>query len=101
MNTFAAIADPVRTGILDALAGRARTVNEIVAMFDITQPAISRHLRVLREAGLVTVVPKGQAREYHLDAGPLQELDAWLGRYRKFWAEKLDALETFMEENPE
>ena len=101
MNIFAAIAEPARKDILDALAVRPRAVNELVALFDLSQPGISRHLKVLREAGLVTVAPRGQTRVYHLDARPLQELDAWLGRYRKFWAEKLDALETFMDEEPE
>ncbi len=100
MNTFAALADPVRTGIIDSLAERARTVNEIVSLFDVTQPAISRHLRVLREAGLVTVRPEGQSRVYALNPAPLREIDAWLQRYRKFWAGRLDDLERHLEENP-
>ncbi len=100
MNTFAALADPIRTEIIDSLGQRPRTVNEIVSLFDVTQPAISRHLRVLREAGLVSGRPEGQTRVYHLNPAPLQELDTWLQRYRKFWASKLDALEQHMEENP-
>lgn len=86
--------------IIDAVATRPRTVNEIVEMFLVSQPAISRHLRVLREAGLVSVIPDGKTRVYHLDPRPLEELDGWLERYRKFWAGKLDALESHMEENP-
>ncbi len=101
MNTFAALADPTRTQIVDAIAARPRTVNEIVGLFDVSQPAISKHLRVLREAGLVSVVPQGKTRVYHLDPRPLRELDGWLQRYRKFWATKLDALESFMDEEPE
>ena len=101
MHAFAALADPTREEILNALAARPRTVNEVVALFPITQPAISRHLKVLREAGLVTVVPEGKTRVYHLDPAPLREIDRWLDRYRRFWAERLDALESFMDEEPE
>jgi DNA-binding transcriptional ArsR family regulator len=101
MHAFAALADPTREGILNALAVRPRTVNEVVALFPITQPAISRHLKVLREAGLVTVVPTGKTRVYHLDPAPLREIDRWLDRYRRFWADRLDALESFMDEEPE
>jgi DNA-binding transcriptional ArsR family regulator len=101
VNTFAALADPTRAEILDVIARRPRTVNEIVARFDVSQPAISRHLRVLREAGLVSVVPKGQQRVYRLEPKPLQELDTWLSRYRRFWADRLDALEQHMDEEPE
>jgi DNA-binding transcriptional ArsR family regulator len=101
VNTFAALADPTRTQIVDAIAVRPRTVNEIVGLFDVSQPAISKHLRVLREAGLVSVVPEGKTRVYHLDPRPLRELDIWLQRYRKFWATRLDALESFMDEEPE
>lgn len=100
MNAFAALADPRRTEIVDALAVRPRTVNEIVGMFSVTQPAISRHLKVLREAGLVRVVPEGKTRVYHLEPAPLREIDRWLDRYRRFWANKLDALDRHLEENP-
>lgn len=100
MNTFAALADPVRTGIIDSLVDRPRTVNEIVAMFDVTQPAISRHLRILRDVGLVYVKPEGQRRVYHLNPAPLREIDGWLQRYRKFWSGRLDNLERHLEENP-
>lgn len=101
MNTLEALADPTRTSILDLLAVKSRTVNELVDAFDVSQPAISRHLRVLRETGLVKVVPKAQSRVYHLDARPLEELDRWLGRYRRFWADRLDSLEALMDEEPE
>lgn len=98
MNAFAALADPTRARIVDALAERGRPVNEIVALFSLTQPSISRHLRILREAGLVSVHPHGQRRVYRLDPRPLREIDHWLDRYRKFWARKLDDLERHMDE---
>jgi DNA-binding transcriptional ArsR family regulator len=98
MNAFAALADPTRAEIVDLLADGGRTVNEIVGRFSLTQPSISRHLRILREAGLVSVEPDGQRRVYHLDPAPLREIDHWLGRYRRFWARKLDDLERHMDE---
>ena len=98
MDAFAALADPTRAGIVDALAERSRTVNEIVSLFSLTQPSISRHLRILREAGLVSVLPKGQSRVYQLDPRPLREIDQWLDRYRVFWDRKLDDLERHMDE---
>ena len=102
MNAIAAaLADSTRTRIVDALADRPRTVTEIVELFAMSQPAISQHLRVLREAGLVSVEPRGRVRIYHLDARPLMELDRWLDRYRRFWAGRLDALEAHLEEAPE
>lgn len=100
MNAFQALADPVRVSIVESLAVRPRSVSEVVSLFDLTQPAISHHLKVLRETGLVTSTAEGQSRIYRLNPRPLQELDAWLQRYRKFWASKLDALEAHMEENP-
>ena len=102
MNAVAAaLADPTRTRIVDALADRPRTVSEIVELFAMSQPAISQHLRVLREAGLVAVEPRGRVRIYHLDARPLMELDRWLDRYRRFWAARLDALEAHLQEASE
>ena len=98
MNTFAALADPTRVQIVDVLAKRARTVSEIVELFSISQPSISRHLRILREAGLVSVQPEGRQRLYDLDPRPLHEIDSWLERYRKFWARKLDSLEQHLDE---
>ena len=98
MNAFGALADPVRIEIVEALAAGDRTVNEIVELFDISQPAISRHLRVLREAGLVSARPEGRQRIYRLDPEPLREIDGWLARYRRFWARRLDALERHLDE---
>lgn len=99
MNTFSALADPIRLDIVETLAVRSRSVNELVGMFDVSQPAISRHLRVLREAGLVSVMPVGQSRVYRLDPAPLREIDAWLERYRDLWSSRLDALEHHLEKD--
>jgi len=98
MNAFAALADPTRARIVDVLAARGRSVNEIVDEFSLTQPSISRHLKILREAGLVSVERKGQQRVYRLDPEPLRAIDQWLDRYRRFWTGKLDDLERRMDE---
>lgn len=97
MNALAALADPKRTRIIEALAERERTAGELVALFSISQPAVSQHLRVLREAGLVAVERVAQRRVYRLDPRPLRELDRWLSGYRRFWAGKLDDLEMHMD----
>ena len=90
---FAVLADPTRRQILDLLAERDRSAGELGAAFPVSQPAISRHLRVLREARLVQVRGEGQRRIYQLDPRPLAEVDAWLARYRRFWEGRLDDLE--------
>jgi DNA-binding transcriptional ArsR family regulator len=97
-RAFAALADPTRAQIIDVLAAGERTVNEIVSLFSMTQPAISRHLRVLRDAGLVAARADGQRRVYHLESGPLREIDEWLAGYRRFWSDKLDNLERHLDE---
>jgi len=94
MEPLAALADPTRRRILELLAEAERDAGEIGSHFDVSQPAISRHLRVLRETGLVRVRPEAQRRLYSLDPQPLADLDAWLARYRPFWTQRLDALET-------
>jgi len=98
MNALAALADPKRTRIIEALAEGERTAGELVALFSISQPAVSQHLRVLREAGLVSVERAAQRRVYRLDPRPLRDIDRWLSRYRRFWAGKLDDLERHMDE---
>ena len=98
MRAFAALADPTRAEIVARLAQKKRTVNEIVALFPISQPSISKHLRILREAGLVSVEASGRERRYQLELAPLREIDVWLERYRALWAERLDALEAHMDE---
>jgi DNA-binding transcriptional ArsR family regulator len=79
---LAALADPVRREIVELLAGGERGAGEIAGRFPVTRPAISRHLRLLREAGLVASEVRGQRRVYRLERGPLAELDAWLERFR-------------------
>lgn len=79
--------------MLALLSERERSAGELGATFSLSQPAVSRHLRVLREAGLVRVRGEGQRRIYRLEPTPLKELDAWLDHYRHFWDARLDALE--------
>jgi DNA-binding transcriptional ArsR family regulator len=92
----AAIADPVRREILALLRGGPRPAGTIASRFAISRPAVSRHLRVLRESGLVVGEPRGRERVYRLDATPLAGLDAWLAQFRggTTWSSRLDALET-------
>ena len=94
MQAFAALADPTRRQIVELLAERDRDAGELAAAFPVTRPAVSRHLRVLRESGLVTVRPHAQRRVFSLDPGPLEELASWLDWCRSFWSRRLDALET-------
>ena len=94
MNVLAAIADPTRREIVALLADGERSAGEIAAHFATSRPGISRHLRVLREHGLVDARSVGRRRLYALNADPLAELDAWLARYRGFWTNRLDALDT-------
>jgi DNA-binding transcriptional ArsR family regulator len=92
VDVFTVIADPSRRRILDLLAAGDQSAGRLVDEFpSLTQPAVSRHLRVLREAGLVSVRGDGQRRLYRLEPRGLAELDAWLARYRGFWADALDA----------
>ncbi len=98
---FTAVSDPARRHILELLRERERPVNELVERLELSQPGVSKHLRVLREAGLVRVRPEGQRRVYGLRAEPLAELDAWLAPYREFWGGRLDALERHLDETEE
>ena len=94
MNALEALADPTRRQIVELLADRDRNAGEIASHFRVSRPAVSRHLRVLREHGLVQTRAEGQRRLYSLDPAPLAELDEWLAQYRGFWANRLDALDT-------
>ena len=89
-----ALADPSRRSIVARLARGPVTAGELAAMFPIARPGVSRHLRVLREAGLVEVRAEAQRRVYSLRPDPLAEIDAWLGTYRVLWEQRLDALHT-------
>jgi DNA-binding transcriptional ArsR family regulator len=89
-----ALADGSRRTVLDALAGGPATAGELAALLPIARPGVSRHLRVLREAGLVQVRQEAQRRVYSLRLEPLAEIDEWLDRYRALWEQRLDALHT-------
>lgn len=93
--TFAALADPTRRAIVARLAAGDATVTELAAPFNISQPAISKHVKVLERAGLVTRTRQAQRRPCRLQAGPLRDVTAWLANYRDYWDEsyqRLDAL---------
>lgn len=98
MHAFDVLADPVRRRILELLADGEMTsgaVCEVVQEeFGITQPAVSQHLKVLRESGFATVRPQGSRRLYAVDSAPLRDIDAWLDRFRRSWTPHLDALAT-------
>jgi DNA-binding transcriptional ArsR family regulator len=89
-----ALADESRRTMLEALTGGPATVGELAALLPIARPGVSRHLRVLREAGLVEFRQEAQRRVYGLRLEPLAEVDEWLGRYRALWEQRLDALHT-------
>lgn len=93
VTAFDVLAEPTRRRLLDLLRERPRPVGELVALVGLSQPAVSKHLRVLREAGLVTVRRDAQRRWYEVRPEPLREIDGWLEPYRQMWAGRLDALE--------
>lgn len=93
MSSLAALADPTRRRIVELLSEGERTAGEIVGRFGLSAPAISQHLKVLREAGLVQVRVAGQHRVYRLDQRGLDEIDQWVTRIRRFWSDRLDVLE--------
>ncbi len=96
MHAFDVLGDPVRRRILEILAEDRHASGEIVAVvgreFGITQPAVSQHLKVLRDNGFATVEAEGPRRIYEIDPTPIAEVDKWLARFRRFWAPKLEAL---------
>jgi DNA-binding transcriptional ArsR family regulator len=93
VQALEALADPTRRRIVELLAERDRDAGEIASHFRVSRPAVSRHLRVLREHGLVRAQSVAQRRVYSLDPEPLEEIDAWLAKYRPYWANRLDALD--------
>jgi DNA-binding transcriptional ArsR family regulator len=95
--TFEVLAEPMRRRILDLLRERPRLVGELTAELGLSQPGTSKHLRVLREAGLVKVRADAQRRWYELDPAPLAEVDEWLSPYRWMWADRFDALERHLD----
>jgi DNA-binding transcriptional ArsR family regulator len=95
-TTFAALADPTRRAILERLAAGDATVGELAAPFNITMPAISKHLSVLERAGLITKSIDGQRRNCRITATPLKNATSWLNEYRRHWEANLDSLDSYL-----
>ena len=96
--TLSALADPTRRAILARLSHGAATVNEIAAPFDISLPSISRHLKVLEGAGLITRGRQAQWRPCKLEPAPLKQVDGWLGKYRKFWEGSFERMDAYLKD---
>ncbi len=96
-DVFAVLADPTRRRMLDLMRTRERAVGELVQAVGLSQPGVSKHLRVLHEAGLVRARADGKRRLYRIRAAPLRDLDAWVARYRPFWEQRLDDLEAHLD----
>ncbi len=97
-TAFEVLAEPHRRQILDLLLAAERPVGELVEALEVSQPAVSKHLRILREAGLVKARPDAQRRIYRVCGEPLRDMDEWLAPYRRLWAASLDALERHLDE---
>lgn len=95
-DVFHAIADPTRRAILHMLAGKKMNLNAVADQFDISRPAISRHIKVLTECGMVIIKQEGRERYCIANPAPLSEVEAWMKTYKDFWADSLDALEEFL-----
>ncbi len=96
--TFSALSDPTRRAILSQLANGERTVTELARPFDVSLPAISKHLRVLERAGLVAQERQGRTRRCRISAKPLQNANGWLENYRRFWEERFQRLDALLDE---
>jgi DNA-binding transcriptional ArsR family regulator len=100
-DVFGALANPVRRELLEALRGGPRPAGELAGAFALSRPAVSEHLAVLRQAGLVREEPRGRHRYYHLQADPLAEVSAWLHPFEQYWRDRMSALRDLIdEENP-
>ena len=97
-STFAALADPTRRAILARLASGEKSVNDLAEPFDMSLPAVSKHLKVLETAGLISRGREAQWRPCRLEAGPLKEISGWVEKYRKFWEESFDRLDAYLRE---
>lgn len=95
-DVFQAIADPTRRKIIDMVAQQSLSLNAVAEKFDISRPAISRHIKILTECGLITIKQQGRERFCEAQVKKLQEVQLWLEQYRVFWTKKLDALEIFL-----
>lgn len=100
-DAFNAVAEPRRREILDALAGGERSVNDLVAYLGLPQPQVSKHLKVLREVGLVAVREKGRQRLYRVEGRPLKPIHDWIKGYERMWTERFDRLDELLEEMKE
>jgi DNA-binding transcriptional ArsR family regulator len=100
-QVYRAVSDPTRRAMLDYLRTGPQTVNALAERFPVSRPAVSKHLRILRQARLVRQKKHGRERIHELNAEPLRELDRWLADYRRFWKLNLSSLKKFVEENPE
>ena len=97
-DAFNAVAEPRRRAILDALAGGERAVNDLVELLDVAQPQVSKHLRVLREVGLVRVRDEGRRRLYRLDGASLKPIHDWVKGYERLWNDRFDELDVVLED---
>jgi DNA-binding transcriptional ArsR family regulator len=97
-DAFNAVAEPRRRQILDLLAGGERPVNDLVTLLDLAQPLVSKHLRVLREVGLVEVRDEGRQRVYRLNGHPLKPIYDWVSGYQQLWSERFDQLDVVLDE---
>jgi DNA-binding transcriptional ArsR family regulator len=96
-DVFQAISDPTRRNIIQLLSQQSLNLNAVAGHFDISRPAISKHIKILTECGIVIIRLEGRERLCRTDLGKLKEVDKWLEQYRKFWNQKLDALGDFLE----
>lgn len=97
---FGALAHPIRRGILARLSAGEATIAELARPFKVSEPAISRHMRILEQAGLLSRCKRGREHHCRLEQKRLQEAEAWIEQHRRFWNERLDALERYLKENP-
>jgi DNA-binding transcriptional ArsR family regulator len=97
MDTFTVVADPTRRRILAELRGRERTVGELVGALGVAQPAVSKHLRVLRDARMVSSSVDAQRRRYRIDQQGFREVEEWIDAFRRLWTDRLDALEAHLD----
>ena len=97
-DVFQAIADPTRREIIRMIATQSLNLNSVAEKFDISRPAISKHIKILTECGLITINQKGRERHCEANLRKLNEVSEWVEQYREFWTKKLDALENYLEE---
>ena len=100
-NIFQAIADPTRREIIDLIATKALPVNEVAEQFEMSRPAISKHIKILNECGLVVIQQKGRKRYCRADVRKLKKVSDWANKYQEFWTKKLDALEAALSKDNE